>query len=99
MNKITPGNALTQPSLISKPSMQMQNSELSQEYGAPVPAAMRQPLSVERNEQAIAASQDAHHGQRQLSAAGRLTDDALFPTRSPFVPTGEWPSDAHRQAA
>ena len=55
VNKITPGNALTQPTLITQTQLQMQNS-LSQEYGAQFLNAMRQAVGVKRNEKAIADS-------------------------------------------
>ena len=55
VNKITPGNALTQPTLITQTQQQMQNS-LSQEYGAQFLNAMRQAVGVKRNEKAIADS-------------------------------------------
>ena len=55
VNKITPGNALTQPTLITQTQQQMQNS-LSQEYGAQLLNAMRQAVGVKRNEKAIADS-------------------------------------------
>jgi peptidyl-prolyl cis-trans isomerase D len=55
VNKVTPGNALTQPTLITQTQLQMQNS-LSQEYGAQFLNAMRQAVGVKRNEKAIADS-------------------------------------------
>jgi peptidyl-prolyl cis-trans isomerase D len=53
VNKIIPGNALTQPTLITQTQQQMQNS-LSQEYGLQFMNAMRQTVGVKRNEKAIA---------------------------------------------
>lgn len=55
VNKITPGNALTQPTLITQTQLQMQNA-LPQEYGAQFLNAMRQAVGVKRNEKAIADS-------------------------------------------
>jgi len=52
VNKIIPGNALTQPTLITRTQQEMQNS-LSQEYGAQFLNAMRQAVGVKRNEKAI----------------------------------------------
>ena len=54
-NKITPGNALTQPTLITQTQLQMQNA-LPQEYGAQFLNAMRQAVGIKRNEKAIADS-------------------------------------------
>ena len=87
VNKIIPGNALTQPTLITQTQLQMQNS-LSQEYGAQFLNAMRQAVGVKRNEKAIAATQDADHRQRKLASTAALTGDILLPTRSPSVLTG-----------
>ena len=55
VNKITPGNALTQPTLITQTQLQMQQA-LPQEYGAQFLNAMRQAVGVKRNEKAIADS-------------------------------------------
>jgi peptidyl-prolyl cis-trans isomerase D len=55
VNKITPGNALTQPTLITQTQLQMQNA-LPQEYGAQFLNSMRQAVGVKRNEKAIADS-------------------------------------------
>jgi peptidyl-prolyl cis-trans isomerase D len=55
VNKITPGNALTQPTLITQTQLQMQNA-LPQEYGAQFLNAMRQAVGIKRNEKAIADS-------------------------------------------
>ncbi len=55
VNRIIPGNALNQPSLIVQTQQQMQDA-LSQEYGAQFLNAMRQTVGVKRNEKAIAAT-------------------------------------------
>jgi len=53
LNKITPGNALAAPSLITQTSSQMQEA-LSQEYAQQFLNAMREAVGVKRNEKAIA---------------------------------------------
>jgi peptidyl-prolyl cis-trans isomerase D len=55
LNKIVPGNALTQPTLISQVQTAFQDA-LSQEYGMQFVNAMRRQVGVKRNEAAIAAS-------------------------------------------
>lgn len=55
VNRIIPGNALTQPTLVTQTQQQMQNS-LSQEYGAQFLNAMRQAVGVNRNDKAVAAT-------------------------------------------
>lgn len=55
VNRIIPGNALTQPTLITQTQQQMQNA-LSQEYGAQFQNAMRQAVGVQRNDKAVAAA-------------------------------------------
>ena len=55
VNRIIPGNALNQPSLIGQTQQQMQ-STLSQEYGEQFLNAMRQAIGVKRNEKAITES-------------------------------------------
>ena len=53
LNKITPGNALAAPGLVSQTQGQMQES-LAQEYGLQFMNAMRELVGVKRNEKAIA---------------------------------------------
>ena len=53
VNRIIPGNALTQPTIITQTQQQMQDA-LSQEYGAQFLSAMRQAVGVKRNDKAIA---------------------------------------------
>lgn len=57
VNRIIPGNALNQPSLIVQTQQQMQDA-LSQEYGAQFLNSMRQRVGVTRNEKAIAAAKN-----------------------------------------
>lgn len=52
LDKITPGNALAAPSLVTQTQNQMQQA-LSQEYGLQFLNAMRQAVGVKRNEKAI----------------------------------------------
>lgn len=52
VNKITPGNALLQPSLIGQMQGELQQG-LSEDYGQEFLAAMRQQLGAKRNEAAI----------------------------------------------
>jgi peptidyl-prolyl cis-trans isomerase D len=53
VNRIIPGNALTQPTLITETQQQLQEA-LSQEYAIQFLAAIREDVGVERNEGAIA---------------------------------------------
>lgn len=55
VNRIIPGNAFGQPTLITRTQQQMQDA-LSQEYGAQFLNAMRQAVGVKRNDKAIAAA-------------------------------------------
>jgi peptidyl-prolyl cis-trans isomerase D len=55
VNRIIPGNALTQPELIGQMQQQMQQG-ISQEYGLQFLNAIRQAVGVEKNEAAIAAA-------------------------------------------
>jgi peptidyl-prolyl cis-trans isomerase D len=55
LNRIIPGNALTQPGLIGSTQTQMQQT-LSQEYGMQFLAAVRQAMKVRRNDKAITAT-------------------------------------------
>lgn len=61
VDKITPGNAVTQPRLIGQLQRDFQRSA-SQEYAQQFLAAMRADVGVRRNEQAIAASRKAAFG-------------------------------------
>ena len=56
VDKIIPGNAMLQPSLISRMQTELQES-VSEDYARQFLAALRHEMKVERNEQAIAASQ------------------------------------------
>ena len=55
LNEITPGNALTQPTLITQTQQQLQEA-LSREYAQQFLQAIKQELGVSRNEEAIAAA-------------------------------------------
>ena len=55
VNKITPGNALTQPSLIGRVQSEFQQA-IAEEYARQFLAAIRAELGVKRNEEAIAAT-------------------------------------------
>ena len=55
VNKIVPGNSLTQPSLISEVQKEFQDA-LSQEYAQQFMASIRKKVGVRRNDEAIAAS-------------------------------------------
>ena len=55
VNKIIPGNALNQPSIIGQTQQQM-SEPLSQEYGQQFLNAMRATIGVKRNEKAIQAA-------------------------------------------
>jgi hypothetical protein len=55
VDKITPGNALTQPGLITEVQSEFRQP-LAQEYAQELIAAMRQSVGVRRNEGAIAAT-------------------------------------------
>ena len=55
VNKIVPGNALNQPSLIGQTQQQM-SDPLSQEYGQQFLNAMRAAIGVKRNDKAIQAT-------------------------------------------
>ena len=55
VNRIVPGNAMTQPNLIGQMQQQMQQG-IGQEYGLQFLNAIRQVVGVERNESAIAAA-------------------------------------------
>lgn len=55
VNKIIPGNALNQPSIIGQTQQQM-SEPLSQEYGQQVLNAMRATIGVKRSEKAIQAA-------------------------------------------
>lgn len=55
VNRIIPGNALNQPSLIGQTQQQMQQA-LSQEYGQQFLNAMRQAVGVDQNENAVQAT-------------------------------------------
>lgn len=55
VNKIVPGNALSQPSLIGQVQKEFQDA-LSQEYAQQFMASIRNQVGVRRNEKAIAAS-------------------------------------------
>jgi len=52
LNKITPGNALSQPGLVASTQSQMQET-ISQEYGLQFMNAVRASVGVKRNEKAI----------------------------------------------
>ena len=54
VNKITPGNALLQPGLVSRMQSELQDA-LSQDYAQEFLAAVRANMKVKRNEQAIQA--------------------------------------------
>lgn len=55
LDKITPGNAITQPALINQVQRDFQRA-IAEEYAQQFIAAMRQDVGVERNEEAIAAT-------------------------------------------
>ena len=55
VNRIIPGNALSQPGLISTVQREFQEP-LSQEYGQQFVNAMRKEVGIRRNDSAIAAS-------------------------------------------
>lgn len=55
VNRIVPGNALTQPALISRVQTEFQEA-VSEEYARQFLAAIREAVGVRRNEEAIAAS-------------------------------------------
>ena len=55
VNRIIPGNALTQPSLIARVQTEFQES-IAEEYARQFVAAVRQSVGVHRNEEAIAAT-------------------------------------------
>jgi peptidyl-prolyl cis-trans isomerase D len=55
VNKVIPGNALNQPSIIGQTQQQM-SDPLSQEYGQQFLNAMRGMIGVKRNEKAIQAA-------------------------------------------
>lgn len=55
VNKITPGNALTQPGLIGRVQSEFQQA-IAEEYARQFLAAIRAELGVKRNEEAIAAT-------------------------------------------
>jgi peptidyl-prolyl cis-trans isomerase D len=54
VNKVVPGNALLQPSLIARMQNELQPA-ISQDYTAEFMAAVRAEMKVERNESAIQA--------------------------------------------
>lgn len=56
VNKVIPGNAMLQPSLISRMQTELQEG-LSEDYARQFLQALRHEMKVERNEEAIAASQ------------------------------------------
>ena len=55
VNKITPGNALSQPGIISNVQREFQEP-LAQEYGHQFVNAMRKEVGIRRNDTAIAES-------------------------------------------
>jgi peptidyl-prolyl cis-trans isomerase D len=55
VNRIVPGNALTQPALISRVQTEFQEA-VSEEYARQILAAVREAVGVRRNEEAIAAT-------------------------------------------
>jgi peptidyl-prolyl cis-trans isomerase D len=55
VNRIVPGNALTQPSLIGRVQSEFQQA-VAQEYSSQFQSAIRQSLGARRNEDAIAAA-------------------------------------------
>lgn len=61
VNRIIPGNALNQPSLISETQQQLQEA-LSQEYAAQFLQSVRQDVGVSRNEEAIRAARQRIFG-------------------------------------
>lgn len=63
VNKIVPGNALIQPSLISRMQNELQQA-ISDDYAAQLMAAIRADMKVRRNESAIAAEK------RRLASTG-----------------------------
>ena len=54
VNKITPGNALVQPGLITQMRAELQQS-LADDYARQFVAAIREDVTVQRNDEAIAA--------------------------------------------
>ena len=64
LNKITPGNALTQPALIGQMQNELQQG-ISEDYGQEFLGAMRKELGTKRNESAIQAMKT-----RMLSSGG-----------------------------
>ena len=56
VNKVIPGNAMLQPSLISQMQTELKEG-LSEDYARQFLQALRREMKVERNEAAIAASQ------------------------------------------
>ena len=62
LNQIVPGNALSQPGLVSQTQQQMQRT-LGQEYALQFIAAMQQTVGVKRNDKAIAAAKQRLSGQ------------------------------------
>ena len=62
LNKITLGNAMSQPGLVSQTQQQMQQT-LGQEYALQLLAAMRQAVGVKRNDKAVAAAKQRLTGQ------------------------------------
>lgn len=63
LNQIIPGNALSQPGLVSQTQQQMQRT-LGQEYALQFISAMQQSVGVKRNDKAIAAAK------QRLTGAG-----------------------------
>jgi peptidyl-prolyl cis-trans isomerase D len=63
LTKIVPGNALSQPGLVSQTQQQMQRT-LGQEYALQFISAMQQSVGVKRNDKAIAAAK------QRLTGAG-----------------------------
>ena len=55
VNKVVPGNAMLQPTLIGKVQGDLQQS-VSEDYGRQFQAAVRAEMKVKRNESAIAAT-------------------------------------------
>ena len=61
VNRIVPGNALTQPSLIARVQTEFQDA-IAEEYARQFIAAVRTSVGVRRNEEAIAATRSRISG-------------------------------------
>ena len=102
VNRIVPGNALNQPTLIGRVQNDFQQA-VEDEYARQFLSAIRGSVGVQRKGRGNRAP--PRSGSAARPSAPRLTRALTLPTRSPFVPAyrpranNGVAADAHRQAA